>query len=439
LSQSPTSTSALWSVRAAILTDRGQVRTDNEDAVYLEPAGSHEARARGLLCIVADGMGGYAAGEVASRMAVQAVRNRYYAGSSTFIVDALRIAIEGANQDVWQAAQRQPETTGMGCTLTAVVILGVDLVVGHVGDSRAYLLRDNEIAQVTRDHSWVAEQVEAGALTPEQANRHPQRNVILRALGARATVEVDIIQDRVLDGDILVLCSDGLSTVLEDEQIGRIVLDSSPEQAVRQLVILANKRGAPDNVTVAVLRVSGPTQSWISRLRGWWPLATAGAVLLVLAATLTFLTGTGSRQPVPLAIEPAPSPDTAAWATAISTPPPVSAVLTSAPAARTPPTMPSQSVLNETARVAAGEVHLRSRADLTPDTVKESLNEGEIVRIIERAEGPVPDNETDSTWDRVEVPRLQETGWIYGRYVTDLSGTVSTTPSATPAPTAQRL
>ena len=249
------------SVIAATLSDCGQVRDSNEDSVYVEPPASREASSRGVLCALADGMGGYAAGEVASRMAVEGVRNRYYAGASTFIVDALKSAIEAANLDVWQTAQRQVETSGMGCTLTAAVILGEDLVIGHVGDSRAYLVHEDAIAQITRDHSWVGEQVETGALTRDEANRHPQRNVILRAIGARSTVDVDLIQEKVVAGDTVVLCSDGLCTVVSDEETGRIVVEAPPERAARALIDLANQRGAPDNVSVAILRIRGPKPS----------------------------------------------------------------------------------------------------------------------------------------------------------------------------------
>src|SRR5579884_3994035 len=126
--RSPVLKHSLWWVEAAALSDRGQVREINEDAVYLERRGSPESRARGALCVVADGMGGYAVGGVASRLAVQSVRNHYCAEPSTFIVDALRSAIETSNLDVWHQARRQPETHGMGCTLTASVILGNDLV-----------------------------------------------------------------------------------------------------------------------------------------------------------------------------------------------------------------------------------------------------------------------------------------------------------------------
>jgi PPM family protein phosphatase len=271
---------ALAPIEVAAMSDRGQVREINEDAVHFESPTSLEAQTRGVVCALADGMGGYAAGDVASRLAVETIRDQYYANPSAYIVEALCEAVEAANQDIWQHAQHSPENSGMGCTLTASIIMDGDLVVGHVGDSRAYLVRGQGITQITEDHSWVAEQVARGSLTLEQANQHPRRNVILRALGAAPSVDAALYQERVRRGDVVVLCSDGLSTVVSDEEIGRMVRDCPPAQAVRRLVDLANKRGAPDNVTVAVLRLGDPARTWTARLRRWGPLlAVAGASL----------------------------------------------------------------------------------------------------------------------------------------------------------------
>jgi protein phosphatase len=389
-----------WSVQAAALSDRGQVRTTNEDSVYLEPAGSLEARARGILCVVADGMGGYAAGEVASRLAVQGIRNRYYAGASNVIVDALRTAIEQTNVEVWQQAQRQPEMNGMGCTLTAAVVLGDELIIGHVGDSRAYLVRGNRIAQITRDHSWVEEQVEAGALTREQANRHPQRNVILRALGAKPVVAVDLFQEKLEDGDVVVLCSDGLSTLVSDEEIGRTVLDEPAEAAVRQLVGLANQRGSPDNVTAAVLRAQVPRAGRYVRMRRWWPLVIATIVLCAAGVTIVF----ANREP-----------DPAMQAQATLVPTLESVVVTTFPS----PTLGSPTaqetatpVTRQTAHVATGGGNLRTAHDLSSSVIR-SLNEGEPVTIIGQASGQIPDGQRNPSWYEVTTSRPNEHGWMY--------------------------
>jgi hypothetical protein len=200
----------------------------------------------------------------------------------------------------------------MGCTATAALVLGDRLVVGHVGDSRAYLIRGDGIARITEDHSWVAQQVASGALTEEQADHHPRRNVILRALGARKDVEVAMYSETLRPGDVVVLCSDGLSTTVSDGEIGRIVQDCPPQQAVRRLVSLANERGAPDNVTVAVLRVPAPVDSWLARLHQWRPLIAAVGVLLALALVIG-VTTSGGHAGEDLSAEPTivsiPSPD----------------------------------------------------------------------------------------------------------------------------------
>jgi serine/threonine protein phosphatase PrpC len=446
-----------WWVEGAALTDRGQVRDHNEDSVYLEPTTSPEARARGILCVVADGVGGYAAGEVASRLAVQSVRDRYYGSASTFISDALRSAIEAGNLEVWQHAQRQPETNGMGSTLTGAVILGNDLVVGHVGDSRAYLIRDSGIAQVTRDHSWVEEQVQSGALSREQANRHPQRNVILRALGARSAVTVDIFQEKVLDGDVIVLCSDGLYTVVSDDEIGRIALDSPPDQAARALVALANQRGGPDNITAAVMRVHGPRASWLTRKRRWWPLAAGGAAILAVALIsavfaaralspdgppATPLPATATPLPAASAIGPlvpTPGPTATVSSTAAPAVPVASATSTVAVAIGTPRvvgTPASNLKPDDPAHVGPSGANLRSDHDPNSRLI-DTLKPGDAVVVQEvELKGVVPDSETnsDATWFKVHVVVSKLDGWVYGPLlVPGPPPTPATGPTGTPA------
>ena len=247
---------ALGLVEVATVSDPGQERDLNEDASLVEPPQSPSARARGVLCVVADGMGGHAAGEVASRLAVQTIRARYYHGTSPYVAQSLREAIQQANLAIWKESRQSASRAGMGCTVAAAVLHQDSLVIGHVGDSRAYLIRGDAIAQLTTDHSFVAEQVAAGVLTEEQAQNHPHRNVITRALGSASTVEVDVTQQSVLPGDVLVLCSDGLMAAnVTDSEIGFLARQQSPQQAAQTLVRLANQRGAPDNVTVAVLRI----------------------------------------------------------------------------------------------------------------------------------------------------------------------------------------
>jgi serine/threonine protein phosphatase PrpC len=231
---------------AAGITDVGRVRAGapNEDG-FLD-----EARRLGLVA-VADGMGGHRAGEVASATALEALRAAMAAGQP------LRDAIEGANDAVLEKSVTDHELRGMGTTLTAGT-LGTDgnLLVGHVGDSRAYLVRDGELTQITNDHSLVEEMVRGGELTPEQAESHPRRSIITRALGIDPEVEVDVYPLELRPGDRLLLCSDGLTTMLRGDEIAEILEgEPHPERAAQLLVDAANAAGGEDNVTAVVVEV----------------------------------------------------------------------------------------------------------------------------------------------------------------------------------------
>lgn len=221
-------------------TDVGRLRQSNEDALVLADP----------VFAVADGMGGARAGEVASAMAVAALYG--LAGGADELVGAL----EDVNARIHTAAQADATLTGMGTTATAALITRDELVIAHVGDSRAYLLRDGRLQQVTEDHSLVAELIRRGALTPAEAERHPQRSVITRALGAEPGVEVDVVRLVPQAGDVLLLCSDGLTGMVGDGEIGRIVggPGTLPERA-RELVRAANGAGGEDNVTVVLVRI----------------------------------------------------------------------------------------------------------------------------------------------------------------------------------------
>ena len=279
-------------LQVAGATDRGRVRELNEDAILVEAGTQPHVIARGSLCAVADGMGGHAAGEVASQLAVATLRSVFYGQASDSLSAGLVSAITSANLAVWEQAQAQPSQRGMGCTLTAAAILDGQLAIGHVGDSRAYLVRNRRIAQVTADHSWVAEQLAAGNITPEQARNHAKRNLIRRALGYESSVEVDVFRAPFEPGDLLLLCSDGLTTVLTDEEIGVTTLELSPERAVDRLIRQANARGAADNVSVviayapATLPVGGSASAGTQRSR--LPMGVlaggAGVGLVLLAA-----------------------------------------------------------------------------------------------------------------------------------------------------------
>ena len=245
-------------------THPGKVRDHNEDTFSVEPPTSARARAQGTLLIVSDGMGGHAAGEVASAIAVETIPAAYYrdqpraaAGSDSPppVAEALVGAVLEANAAIYAEAERTPERQGMGCTVVAAVVQASELIVAHVGDSRAYLVHSGQIRQLTRDHSWVGQQVAAGILTPEQAERHPRRSLLLQALGRESQVEVEVGEHPLESGDVLVICSDGLTSVVRDAEIAERVNRLAPRVATERLIALANERGAPDNVTVVVAAI----------------------------------------------------------------------------------------------------------------------------------------------------------------------------------------
>ena len=233
------------------LTDVGRARERNEDSYY---AGEY-------VFAVADGLGGHNAGEVASRLAVEPIAAFDRAVESTpddRIAEALERAVGAANRAVYQRAQNDAKVRGMGTTLTAVAISNGSAHLAHVGDSRCYLIRGGEITQLSSDHTLVARMVQEGKLTPEQAETHPQRSILTRALGAEPEIDVDTLEIQLAPGDRLILCSDGLSSVIPDEQILATLADSKGlKEACKRLVEAANGRGGPDNITVVVVAVSG--------------------------------------------------------------------------------------------------------------------------------------------------------------------------------------
>jgi len=240
----------------AQLTDVGRKREHNEDNMaFVIPKDSQVMASKGALFIVADGMGGHAAGEVASEIAVDTVSNMYYQEDSNDVAVSLLRAIRRANASIHQRAAENLLRTGMGTTCVAAVLRGNMAYIANVGDSRAYLLRGNQVKQISHDHSWVAEQVRAGLLTEEQARTHAQRNVITRCLGTQAEVDVDVFHEELHEGDSLVLCTDGLSGLVSDEELQRIVDQFVPQESVYHLVERANENGGPDNITAIVVRV----------------------------------------------------------------------------------------------------------------------------------------------------------------------------------------
>jgi protein phosphatase len=229
-------------------TDAGRVRRRNEDAFVCAPP----------LFAVADGMGGAQAGEIASRLAANALRDELaHASQSALPPEArLRSVIQEANRRIYARAADDPRASGMGTTVTAALLVDGRVSIGHVGDSRAYRLRDGVLAQLTDDHSLVADLVRSGRLTPEEAELHPQRSVITRALGTDAAVSVDSFTVDALPGDVFLLCSDGLTTMVDEDAVVRTVLEADTlEAAARALVEAANRGGGEDNITVVLFSV----------------------------------------------------------------------------------------------------------------------------------------------------------------------------------------
>jgi serine/threonine protein phosphatase PrpC len=242
------------SFEVATLTDTGRARPHNEDSVdYSVPQDPQLIDTKGGIYLVADGMGGHQAGEVASSQAIKLVIDQYYSDLTHDVGTSLVRAYKAANRFIYDEAQSDPAKAGMGTTLVAAAIVGRKVYVASVGDSRAYLIGQGRITQITEDHSWVQEQIRAGLLTREQARLHPQRNVVTRALGSKPSVEVDLFEGQLADGDALLLCSDGMSGLVEDWEIEAIVRDQSAQDAVRSLVAKANERGGMDNITVLMV------------------------------------------------------------------------------------------------------------------------------------------------------------------------------------------
>lgn len=243
-------------------TDVGCVREANEDSfsVIDEPA-VELLGARGRMVLVADGMGGALGGETASSIVTHVVPDAYFHGSNEIsIADALASAVQMANAEVFAQAGESSELRGMGSTCTAAVVHDDALWYAHVGDSRLYLVREGEIEQLTVDHSKVAQLVADNRLHPDDVASHPERSVLLRSIGPRATVEVDVAPEPIplRAGDRLLLCSDGLTGHVSDGEIRDLVSEEAPSDAVTSLIELAKVRGGDDNITVAVLRVSDP-------------------------------------------------------------------------------------------------------------------------------------------------------------------------------------
>ncbi len=240
------------------LSDVGCVREVNEDSIrVIRPTDPNELAKRGILVVVADGMGGHNAGEIASRLAVEAVVERY-ADETQDPGTALARSIERANRIIVDAAAKDGRCTGMGTTCTALLLRGGLAYCAHVGDSRLYFVRGNDILLMTEDHTVVMDMVKRGTITADEARHHPDKNVIVRALGVRGDVEVATWEKplAVRPGDTFLICSDGLYNVVEDNELFDAMRGSSPQRACERLVELARQRGGPDNITVGIITVT---------------------------------------------------------------------------------------------------------------------------------------------------------------------------------------
>jgi protein phosphatase len=254
-------------IRTAL--DAGRARSNNEDSVAVDEVSA--------LAVLADGMGGYNAGEVASQMATSFIcaelgrwlREAHAQATDQDVRRAMDICVDNANRAIFNAANSNPQYAGMGTTLVVAVFRDARLLVGHVGDSRAYRWRAGRLQQLTRDHSLLQEQIDAGLITPEQAAFSANKNLVTRAVGVEDTVLLETHQHEVLPGDRYLLCSDGLSDMLDDATIGQIVAGAESLSAgCAALVAAANEAGGKDNISVVLMRASNGSGT---PARSWWP------------------------------------------------------------------------------------------------------------------------------------------------------------------------
>lgn len=244
-------------IELANLTDVGLQRENNEDYYgYWESESDEEFQRKGRLAIVADGMGGHEGGEEASHLAVETVRQAYRetAGDPQH---ALLVGFQSAHEQIQRHAREHSQLSGMGTTCTAVALTDAQLSYAHIGDSRLYLVRDGILTRMTSDHSRVSDLVDAGIIRPQDAENHPDRNILSKAMGVGDELQPEVPHEPIplLAGDILLLCTDGLWSVLSDQELLEALQSLSPTDACKELVRRAKERGAPDNITLQVLKM----------------------------------------------------------------------------------------------------------------------------------------------------------------------------------------
>ncbi|MDL5030899.1 Stp1/IreP family PP2C-type Ser/Thr phosphatase [Pelomonas sp. APW6] len=250
-------------------TDVGRARDNNEDSVAVDEAAQ--------LAVLADGMGGYNAGEVASQMLTSFIKSELgrwlrEGGAAAPVPDvkrAMDICVDNANRAIFNAANTNPRYAGMGTTLVLSVFRGETLLLGHVGDSRAYRLRGGQLTQLTRDHSLLQEQLDAGLLTPEEAVFSSNKNLVTRAVGVEDTVLLELHEHEVQPGDLFLMCSDGLSDMLDDAALAQLLLrNASLSETTLSLIDAANDMGGKDNIAIVLARAEGRSKAGA---RPWWP------------------------------------------------------------------------------------------------------------------------------------------------------------------------
>jgi PPM family protein phosphatase len=242
-------------LEVAILSDLGMIRTNNEDTgLFFRTADEAIRRRKGYLLVVADGMGGHQAGEVASALAAQTVSDEYFHTPDSTITSSLEKSFRVANERIYLKSTSDAAFHGMGTTCTAMVIAGEEIFYAHAGDSRAYHISNGAIRQVTQDHTYVQELVNAGEISQAEAAVHPKRNILTNAMGTKPVLRVDAGRhpDRLGDGDVVLLCSDGLYDYLSDEELLSMLDNRTLAQAAKEMVDTAKQRGGHDNITVVM-------------------------------------------------------------------------------------------------------------------------------------------------------------------------------------------
>jgi protein phosphatase len=245
----------LGDIKAVVVSDLGNIRTNNEDmGLFFKIADENALRDKGYMLIVADGMGGHNAGEVASRMATDIICREYYNQRNSTVEKNLEKALSLANKTIFEKASSQQAFQGMGTTCTVLVVINQDVYYAHAGDSRAYIQKGDSIMQITEDHTYVQQLVNNGDITAAEAAVHPKRNILTNAMGTKPEMRIDTGKSKYMfeNNDRLLLCSDGLYDYLNDEELNKILIDNGLKNAASVMVEQAKARGGHDNITVVL-------------------------------------------------------------------------------------------------------------------------------------------------------------------------------------------